>query len=981
MNTLQKYMLFLLFCLPFTFWGQTNVSGVVTDNAMGQPIPGVNVIIKGTSTGTSTDFDGNYNITANNGDILVFSYIGFVTKEVQVTGKTLNVTLLEDTQQLDEVVVIGYGTVKKQDATSAVTTVTTKDFNKGPLVSAEQLIQGKVAGIQVTNSGGSPGEGALIRIRSGSSLNANNDPLYVIDGVPVDAGGGGVVGGRNPLATINQNDIESINILKDAAATAIYGSRASNGVVIITTKKGKSGDLKVNYNSNVSVSQIRNTVDVLNASQYNTFVNNYGSQSQIDLLGDANTNWQDEIYRTAIGTDHNISLNGGQDNVVYRASAGYTNMNGILDRDNFERITLSAGIKGSFFDDHLKVELNSKTANVNNNYSEKGAIGAAVTFDPTQQIYAANDFGGYFQWLNTNGTREVNANINPLSLLNQKNNYGSSFRSIGNVKLDYKLHFLPELTLTANLGYDIVTGKSWGNTAEDYIVLGEQGSEYTNNQENKNKVMDLYFNYKKYIDAISTSVDFTAGYNYQDFRYFYGSNYYNISNGFVENPNSNERVNLQSYFGRATFSIADKYIVMGSFRRDGSSRFTEENRWGNFPAASVAWKMTQENFLKNSETINELKLRASWGITGQQDIGKRYPSVALYSVATETAGYQIGYDATGSPVFVTPYRPEPYNPNLVWEQTETLNLGVDFGLFDSRLTGAVDVYKRTTTDLIVFTTNPQGVGFSNADFYNIGDLENEGVEISANYDVARSDDFNWSIGANTTFQKSRITKLTLVDDPNYSGIPTGGISGGTGNTVQNHQVGYSPSAFYVYEQAYDASGAPIEGVYIDRNGDGVINNNDLYRYKKPAADVYYGFYTNLNYKKWDFTMNWRGSIGNYNYNNVYSNLGNRNTGLPTNGAYLTNLSTNVLTTNFEAPQFLSDYYIQDASFLKLDNVTVGYTFNDVFAKGSSLRLTGAVQNVLTITNYDGIDPEVAGGIDNNLYPRPRMYTLGVNVNF
>ncbi|HEX9979585.1 MAG TPA: TonB-dependent receptor [Flavobacterium sp.] len=996
MKTISKKLLFLLLFLPLGMLAQGTLGGTVLDKGSGQPLPGVNIVVQGTTNGVSTDFDGKFLLSnVKSGDVVVFSYIGFkdVTLSYQNQG-TVTISLEEDVNQISEVVVqVGYGTARRRDVTGAVNNLTAEQFNKGPLVSADQLLQGRVSGVQITNSGGSPGEGATVRIRSGSSLNATNDPLYVIDGVPVDTGGGGVQGGRNPLANINQNDIASMTILKDAAATAIYGSRASNGVIIITTKRGRSGEMKVTYNGSFQVNEIANRVDVLSAKQYREFVNQYGQNEAGEnpyalLLGSANTDWQDQIYRTATGHDHNIGMSGGSENIVYRASVGYTDINGILKHDNFKRTTLSANVTGNFFDQHLKIDLSNKSSLMENNYSEKGAIGAAISFDPTQAVHDSTFGYDYFQWLGEDSDQDddnipdqsVNAGRNPVSLLEQKHNFGNSTRSLGNIQFEYKVHSFEDLKLIANFGYDYASGRGYGSTDENFVVLGERGSYYENLETKKNMLMDLYFNYNKSLESINTTVDVTGGYNYQDFRYESVGNNFTVANGLTDNNPVKERLNLQSFFGRATVTIADKLILMGSFRADGSSRFIKENRWGYFPAAAVAWRIN-ESFLKESPLVSELKLRASWGITGQQDIGKRYPAVALYSSSTSTAEYPFGYDETGNPIFITPFRPQPYNPNLVWEETETINLGLDYGFLNNRVIGSAEIYRRKTNDLIVFTPNPQGVGFSNADFYNIGDLENEGVELSMDVFPLKNDTFTWRIGANVTFQRSEITKLTLVDDPSYGGIATGGISGGTGTTIQNHQVGYAPNSFLVFEQAYDAAGSPIDGVYVDRNNDGIINNSDLYRAHKPAPDVFYGFNTDLTYKNWWFSMNWRGSAGNYAYNNVYSNFGNRATALPTNGPYLQNASPNVLVTNFAGPRYLSDYYVQDASFLRLDNVTLGYTFKNVFDEGSDLRLTGAVQNVLVITGYNGVDPEIANGIDNNLYPRPRTYTLGMNINF
>jgi iron complex outermembrane receptor protein len=979
MKTIYKKLLFLVLLLPFSILAQNTLSGTVLDKASGQPIPGVNVNVQGSTNGVSTDFDGKFQLpNAKKGAKIVFSFIGYKNSVINYDGqKAVTVSLEEDANQLSEVVIqVGYGTVKKKDATGAVTVLTSKDFNKGPVTSADQMIQGKVAGLQIINGGGSPGEGSTIRIRSGSSLSANNDPLYVIDNVPVAAGG--INGGRNPLTTINQNNIESITVLKDASATAIYGSRASNGVIIITTKKGKAGDMQVSYNGNLQVSEIINKVDALSSTQFKEFVSANGTAAQIALLGTANTNWQNEIFRTAIGTDHNIALSGGTDDVVYRASVGYANLNGILKRDNMQRTTLGVGVTGNFLDKHLKIELNNNTSLIKSNYSNRGAIGAAIAFDPSQAV--RNEDGTFFQWYTS--PTEINqlAGRNPVSLIEQFNNFGTSYRSIGNIQTEYKMHFLPELKAVANFGYDELSGRSYGGTASNFLN-GINGSKSNNTYESTgsrfNKVMDLYLNYNKKVDAIKTQVDVTGGYTYQDFRDFSNSSSFDFENNVVVlGTPVPSRVNLQSLFARTNFTIADKYIITASYRRDGTSRFTESNRWANFPAVAVAWKLNEESFLKDVASISTLKIRGGWGITGQQDIGVSYPSIPLYLISNSTAQYQFGN--TFSPTF----RPQPYNSNLKWEQTTTLNAGLDYGLFNNRLTGSVDLYKRTTTDLLLYTQNPSFFGFSNFDNYNVGTIENKGIELLAEVIAVRTNDAEWRIGGNVTFQDSKITKLTTIQ-PNTPGINVGGISGGTGNTIQNHQVGYAPSSFFVYEQAYGVDGKPIDGVFIDRNNDGIVNEQDKYRFHKPAADVFYGVNTSVTYKNFDFAMEWRGSWGNYMYNNVDSNYGTDNNVL-LRQTDLSNGVANLLETRFEKSndlQLHSDYYVQDASFIKLNNVSVGYTFNQKPNSTSVVKMTLSAQNVLIITKYDGLDPEISGGIDNTLYPRPIIYTLGLNVNF
>lgn len=965
MKTMQKKLFILLFILPFSIFAQSTLKGTVLDN-LGQTLPGVSVVVKGTSNGVATDFDGNFTLTnVKKGDVVTFSYVGFKAQDLIYNNqKEVSITMQEDAQQLADVVVIGYGTVKKSDATGSVATVSTKDFVKGPVVAVDQMIQGKVAGLQVTNGGGAPGEGSTIRIRQGSSITANNSPLVVIDGVPVAEDN---TGGRNSLATINQNDIESVTILKDASAAAIYGSRASNGVIIITTKKGKSGELKVSYTGNVSYSSIYKKAEVLNADQFRTYVTQNGNANQIALLGTANTNWQKEVYRDAVGTDHNVALSGGANNITYRTSVGLTDMNGILKRDNYNRATTSVGLVGDFFDKHLKIEFNNKTALTKNNYSNRGAIGAAITFDPTREVL--NPDGTYYQWNNTL------AGVNPVSLIDQFNNYGNHFRSLGNIQTEYKMHFLPELKAVANFGYDYTTGRGYGDSSPDYAYALNTQDSYTNTNGSRNRLMDLYLNYKKDIDAIKGSVEFTAGYNYQNLQY---TGFGTSTNNDVTPPGQNtfSESNLQSVFGRGIFNFYDKYILTATIRRDGSSRFSKDNRWGNFPSAALAWKLKEESFIKNIKTISSLKARFGWGITGQQDLpGKFYPSLATYSTSNSQAQYQLGND------FYQTVRPEPYNPNLKWEQTETRNIGLDFGLFNERFTGSVDVYEKRTEDLLLTVFNPVFYGFSNVGDYNIGKTKSQGIEIAAQVIPIKTDDFQLTIGGNITFQNSKVT--SVVDGAPNFGIATGGIQGGVGNTIQIIKEGYAQNSFFVYEQAYGANGKPLDGVFIDRNGDGSIDVNDQYVYKKPQADIFYGLFTNLSYKNWDMAMSWHGSWGNYVYNNVDSNLGWQNQVL-IRDTDLSNAVTEVLNTNFSSTnsnRYYSDYYIQNASFIRLDNLTLGYNFNKFLGTNSNAKLSLGGQNLLLFTPYKGIDPEINGGIDNNIYPRPRIYTLGLNVNF
>lgn len=986
MRNFKNALFGMLFLFPLIAMAQISVKGKVTEKSTSTELPGVNVIVKGSTNGTVTDFDGLYTLeNVNIGDILVFSFIGFNNLEVTVSSNAnINVALEESAESLEEVVIIGYGTTTKKDATGAVSSVKAADINKGAIASPEQLLVGKVAGVQVTTGGGAPGTGSSIRIRGGSSLSATNNPLIIIDGVPID--NDGVSGTRNPLNIVNPNDIESYSILKDASATAIYGSRASNGVIIITTKKGKSGEIKANYTANVSVQENTQFVDAMSVADYKTYVNANGTASDIALLGNANTNWQDLIFETGIGTDHNISLSGGSDRIKVRGSMGYTKLNGTLKTTKLERATYALNIGTKFFDNKLKVDVNAKASLIANRFGDQGAIGNAISFDPTKPVYDNSlPFGGYFEWTSSVDGRaiQIGAPKNPLALLEQRRNTSSVKRLIGNVQFDYKLHFLPDLRANLNLGID--NSSSTGrnnifNSATTELANGDNlGNMSTYEQQKENTLLDFYLNYVKDIEAINSKIDLMAGYSYQNFLNE-GGDVSNLQDSNISQISDYSNVlNLQSFFGRLNYTLANKYLFTFTYRADGSSRFRGDNKWGKFPSAAFAWKMKEESFLQDSNTISDLKLRLGWGVTGQQDIGKFNPALATYLLSTNTAQYQFGNG------FISTYRAEPYNTTLKWEETTTYNIGLDFGFVNDRINGSIDGYFRETVDLLNFIPFPAGSSLSNADFANIGSLENKGVELTLNLVPIQTDNLNLTLGFNGAWSDTEITKLTTNESADYIGEPVGGFSGGVGNNIQIHTVGFAPNSFYVYEQVYDANGKPLEDVYVDRDGDGAITLKDRYRFEKPTADITAGFTTDLDYKNWNFTMSWRGSFGNYVYNNVDSNLGFKlnllNTAFP---EVISNGVENVMETGFingGTERYLSDYYVQDASFIRFDNVGLGYDFNSVFGEGTNLKLNATVQNVLTITDYEGLDPEVFGGIDYNIYPRPRIYTLGLNLNF
>jgi iron complex outermembrane receptor protein len=973
---------------------EKTITGTVSDATSKEPLVGVTVQVEGTFNGAATDIDGKFTLKAKTGQKLVFSFVGYVTQSVVIAQQTsFNISLATQTQGLDEVVVIGYGTVKKGDATGAVSTVSSKDFSKGGITSPQDLIVGKSAGTVITSSGGAPGSGATIRIRGGSSMSASNDPLIIIDGFPVS--NSGISGLANPLTTINPNDIETFTVLKDASATAIYGSRASNGVILITTKKGIAGKaMKIEYNGTYSANTVPAYMNVFSGDEFRSMAlglaqnNAVGlSMSSLNRLGNENTNWQKQIYHTAMAQDHNVSVSGGIKATPYRVSFGYTDQDGILKTTNMERSTLAIGLDPTFMDNHLKVSINLKGSYTNQNFGDAGAVGSAVAYDPTQPVYNNNTkFGGYRTWVNLSdvlpdGTMDPNGSPNPIGVSNpvamlyQTDNRSTVQRSLGNAQFDYKFHFLPDLRANLNVGYDYFTTKGHNNATDNAAFTFRNGIGRKNDysQTGKTQLLDFYLNYVKEIQSIKSKIDVTAGYSWQHF-YKDGTSF--VRNGDEKQVSDNSSfINenfLVSFFGRLNYTLLDRYLLTVTIRDDGSSRFSSANRWGLFPAAALAWKIKDESFLKNVNAVSDLKIRLGWGITGQQDIGNDYPYLPVYRESTATAQYQFGN------TFFNTLRPNPYDKNIKWEQTTTYNIGLDFGFMKNRITGTIDAYKRETNDLLNFIPIAAGSNFSNFLTTNVGNLENKGVEFSITGQVIQSKNLNWSIGFNAAYNENKITKLTKTDDPNYTGVDVGLIGGGVGNFIQNQRVGFPANSFYVFQQVYGSDGMPIEGLYVDRTGTGgtiTSNNLNKYHYKKPAPDVTLGINSRIDYKKFDFSFSGRANIGNYAYNNVasgalYSTVYNQS-------GFFNNIPKQINNSKFTNTQYFSDFYVENASFFKMDNISVGYNF-DQYVK---TRLSFTVQNAFTITKYKGLDPEVNGGIDNNFYPRPRVFVLGVNLTF
>ena len=1011
--------------LTVSSFAQTNaVKGHVKD-ASGEPIMGATITVNGKAVGI-TDMDGNFSVDAAPGAKITFTYLGMTPQTVKASSN-MNITLEDDSKALNEVVVIGYGVAKKSDLTGSVTAIKPDSKNKGVVVNAQDMLTGKVAGVNITSNDGTPGGGAKIRVRGGSSLNASNDPLIVIDGLAMD--NDGVKGLSNLLSVVNPQDIESFSVLKDASATAIYGSRGSNGVIIITTKKGRKGQKPtVSYSGSITISEKKNTIDVLNADEFRATVEKlYGKDSEAySALGTANTNWQDLIYRTAISHDHNITVSGAAKSLPYRVSVGYTDQQGIVKTSDFKRATASLNLNPSFFQDHLTLNLNAKGMYARTLYTDGSVVSAAVRMDPTQDPYnftseyhknqlrdkdgnslldqTLKNYGGYFQW---SKKAEYGDNTwpftydsttqmpNPLSLLDQGSQIAHSRSFIGSADIDYKVHGFEDLRLHATLGADISKGRqsqSFAPSCTNALYYGSYGGEEILK---RNLSLSAYAQYYKDFNKIH-HFDIMAGYEWQhfwrsknnDYVGYYPETNNDASLAGTERPHTpyseKSESYLVSFFGRANYTLLDRYFLTATVRDDGSSRFKEH--WAWFPSFAFAWKANEEAFLKNANWLSDLKLRLGYGKTGQQagSIGD-YEWIPSYSISTGTNGF---YPVTGTGEL---YRPNNYRPDLKWETTSTYNVGLDWGIMDQRLSGSVDWYYRKTTDLLNYAPLSSMAGYKNQAWQNIGSLKNTGVEAAITWRAIQTKDWFWTMTYNFTYNKNEITDLNGVSENGAPVVNTNSkVGDGSGAYLQANQVGYAMNSYYVYQQVYDKNGKPIENCVVDRNGDGKINESDKYLYKSPAAPVTMGFSSRLEYKNWDFGFSLRASIGNYVYNNVEQSMSNMNTGewFSNSLKYFSNRMKSTVERNwqtYEITSKLSDYYVKNASFLKCDNITLGYSFNNLFKSsgwhGLSGRAYATASNVFTITNYDGLDPEVGDGNDNNLYPRPFSVVVGLSLNF
>lgn len=991
LNTNALLTIAAVLCFSVSAWSQRTVTGAVYDGDSDVPLIGADIIVPGTTTGTITDVDGQFSLDVPDGtEAIQISYVGYEEQLVPLTTSGPLTVRLRSGQTLDEVLVIGYGTVEKEDATGSVQAVGEEDFNQGAISSPQELLAGKIPGVQITSGGGAPGSGSNIRIRGGSSLSASNDPLIIVDGIPL--ANGEFSGSRNLLNAINPNDIETFTVLKDASATAIYGSRASNGVILITTKKGSvANKLRITYNAKASISQINDRIDMLSASDFrNLVIKQYGEGSpQASLLGSANTDWQDEIYENAFGHEHNLSFSGGiAEKVPYRLSFGYADRAGGVKTDKFNRITTALNLNPKFLDDHLQVNLSFKGAFNKNEFADNdAAISNAIRFDPTQPVTNGSEYGGYYTWLQTasNGDPITIATNNPVARLNQRTNEATGNRYIVNAQFDYRFHFLPSLRANLSLGSDyydaegdidipVNAGFEFARNMEGQLIGGKT-EEYA--QERKNKLLEFFLNYKEDL-ADNLEMELMGGYSWQ---HFWRENYTSaVRKGapaviFTEADFATREYYLLSLFGRANFALNDQFFLTGTIRRDGTSRFSEDNRWGLFPSVAFAWKILDNS----ARTLSGLKLRVGYGVTGQQDINENdfYPYLARYQFGQENAAYQFGDE------FVKTIRPNGYDANIKWEETTTLNAGIDYSLLNDRIYGSLDVYQRETKDLINFIPVPVGTNLTNFINTNVGDLENQGIEFALNTVPVKNEKLTWNFGFNVASNKNKITRLTASDDASYLGVLTGGIAGAVGNQIQIHSVGHSAYSFFVFEQVYDEAGNPIEGLYVDRNNDGQINNLDKYHKENPNANVSFGINTSVQINKFSISTALRSQIGNYVYNNVLADAANYSK-IYNSAGYLQNTHKDTEKINFNNPQYFSDMYVQNASFLRMDHITLGYDFGDLIGNRFTVNLS--VQNPFVITKYEGLDPEIfvkndKQGIDDNFYPRPTTYTLGLNLDF
>ena len=1007
------------------FAQKITVHGYVDDD-LGEPLIGATVMEKGTSNGTATDIDGNFTLNVDPNATLLISYIGYDPQEVAVNGRTdIKVTLGQNSTMLQETVVIGYGSVKKSDATGSVAIVKPDDIEAGLATSVQDMLVGQTPGVVVTTAGGPSGE-ANIRIRGGASLSASNDPLIVLDGVPLS--NDTPLGMGSPLSMIDPESVESMTILKDASATAIYGSRASNGVILITTKKGRSGKPKVSFAANFYVDYARKTVDVLDGNEYRKFIlDKFGEgSSQANMLGDANTDWQKQIYRTTFSSDYTLSVAGSLAQVLpYRISGSYTNNNGIMRGSKMDRATVGITLSPKLFNDHLSINATAKGYYLRNEWAQTDAIGQAVSFNPTLPIYSNIPVSGNagYQYL-FNGYTEPfaisdgkanlgnNNTYNPVATINQADSHSNVLRSNGNIQFDYSFHFLPELHANLNLGYDVTKSNDYfsveGNSHMAWKDHDNYGGGYRNHQYQfrSNTLLEFYLNYKKEFEAANSMLDATAGYTWSR-DYARGRNIGASSNAGAPTtpglspasvvngtyildwtPGTEEGIGqpfqkddidangnyhwanhlqLLSFFGRVNYTFMDRYLFTATVRGDATSRFSKDNRWGIFPAVALGWRIDQESFMETARGwLSDFKLRLGWGETGQQAVGSYYNYLALYSTSQPGSFYTNGYGG-----WFNPYFPQGYNPDLKWETTATWNVGLDYGFLNNRISGSIEWYLRDTRDLL--SEVPVAAGSSTVSKLpqNIGKMRNYGIEFNIAAKPIVTDDFAWTLSYNIGWNHNEITDLGGNE------FAVGGGFGGTGGDCMIQREGYPAYTFNLYQQVYDEAGNPIQGAYVDQNADGVIDTHDLVARHSKDPKVTMTFGNNFRYKQWDLGFNLRASIGNYVYASAIRG-GTTIDGIARNDQ-LSNVFKSDTYFNVEASP--SDYWLRDASYLRCDNITLGYNFDRLWNDMSTLRVFAAVQNPFVITKYDGLDPEVFSGVDGNIYPRATTWSLGLVLNF
>lgn len=956
--------------------GNREVSGRITDEN-NEPMIGVGVLVMETNISTMTNNEGGFTVNVPAGkNALRFSFIGYEQAVVEIpVNNVVNYQMIPQAKELDEIVVIGYGTQRKGDLTGAIANVSTKDFNKGIVSSPAQLINGKVSGVQIMSNNGSPTAGSTIRIRGGASLNASNDPLIVLDGIPLEQGG--ISGNSNNfLNLINPNDIESITVLKDASSTAIYGSRASNGVILITTKKAAREKLKISFSTTNSLQFRTKLADMLSPEEFREVVETKGTADQQALLGNTTTDWNDEVYRPAFGTDNNLSMTGILMKLPYRVSVGYYDQNGIIDTDKSRRITGNLSLSPSFLDDQLKVNIGIKSSFNSNTFANTGAIWGGATFNPTIPVRSGSSlFGGYTEAIDGLGNPVTSAVLNPVGLLNQYKSTSDVTRLVGNLDVDYMLPFVKGLKFHGGLAYDYAEGEgriSVPETAAQFYLSGGRNYAY-GPQKLENKLLTTYFNYNRNIDAINSVLDITAGYDYQFWKsktpFFEELNL----NGEIQNSAAanDQRHALISYYGRLNYTLASRYMITATIRSDGTSRFSEDNRWGTFPSVALAWRISEESFLKNIYVLSNLKLRASYGVTGQQEGIGNYNYLPVYTLSQTGAQYIFGSD------IINTYRPEAYVADLKWETTKAYNFGIDFGFLKDRISGSFEYYTRKTEDLLARVPSPAGTNFEKTILTNVGNVDSKGYEVALNITPVATTDLTWNVSLNASWQEQKIKNLSIIKGAAIT-------STSVGPTIDSYyfQVlteGYAPNMFYVYHQLYDETGKPIEGAYADIAGSEEVNTQDLYRYHSPSPDYIFGFSTSLRYKNWNMSTSLRSNVGNYVYNGMSMNTGALGT-MSYNSYQLNNLNKSYLETGFASRQYLSDYYVENASFLKMDNITLGYNFGNLVKK-VNLNAMFMIQNVFTVTKYTGVDPEVPNGMDNSFYPRPRIFSLSIGMEF